>query len=125
MSSTTQTAPALPVEAWQSYNPRQRISDGEPEIERRAYHTAQKIVDPLRQQFAAQRVVLFGSLAHEGWFTRWSDIDLAVWGIPAEQFYQAVSVATGLSEEFAVDLVDPDDCRPAIREAIEREGIEL
>ncbi|QGP92258.1 hypothetical protein MGLY_16280 [Neomoorella glycerini] len=58
-------------------------------------------------------------------FTRWSDVDLAAWGIPDDQFYAAVGVVTGLSEKFKVDLVDPEACRDSLRSAIESEGVEL
>jgi len=79
----------------------------------------------LRGQFGATRVVAFGSLARREEFGPWSDIDLAAWGIPTDQFYRAVAAVTGLSPDFEVNLVDAQDCRPSIREAIEREGIEL
>jgi hypothetical protein len=60
---------------------------------------------------------------HDDWFTRWSDIDSAAWGIPPDAFSRAVAAVTGLSAEFKIDLVDPEDCRPALRQAIDREGI--
>jgi len=68
-------------------------------------------------------VVAFGSLAHRAWFSSWSDIDLAAWGIPPDQFYRAVAAVTGINSEFEVDLVDLEGCRPAVRQFIEREGI--
>jgi len=91
----------------------------------RAWEVAREAARVLRDQFGAHRVVVFGSLAHESWFTRWSDVDLAAWGIAADQFYRAVAAVTGLSSVFKVDLVDPESCRPSLRQAIEREGIEL
>jgi len=79
----------------------------------------------LCEGFGATRVVAFGSLVHRAWFTPWSDIDLAAWGVPADQFYRAVAAVTGVSPDFEVDLVDPEGCRPAVRQFIEREGIDL
>jgi len=64
-------------------------------------------------------------LVHQGWFGPWSDIDLAAWGIPGNQFYRAVAAVSGISSDFKVDLVDPEDCRPAVRQMIEPEGIDL
>ena len=81
--------------------------------------------DLLRRRFGATRVVVFGSLAHREWFTLWSDIDLAAWGIPPDSFYRAVAVVTGLSTEFEVELVAPEDCQPTLRRAIEQEGVEI
>jgi predicted nucleotidyltransferase len=70
-------------------------------------------------------VILFGSLSAKRAFTRWSDIDLAAWGIPPEQFYAAVAMVTGLSAEFKLDLVDPQSCQPSLRAAIEQGGVEV
>jgi len=79
----------------------------------------------LRKKFGATRVAVFGSLVHEEGFGRWSDIDLAAWGIPPEQFYSAVARVTSLSSSFKVDLVDIEECRPTLRKLIEQEGIEI
>jgi len=35
----------------------------------------------LKAEFGARRVILFGSIAHEAWFTSDSDVDLAVEGL--------------------------------------------
>jgi hypothetical protein len=43
----------------------------------------------------------------------------------ADQFYRAVAAVTGVSPDFEVDLVDPEGCRSAVRQFIEREGIDL
>lgn len=79
----------------------------------------------LRERFGAKQVIVFGSLVHRVWFTPWSDIDIAVWGIPAHQFYQAVAAVTGISPYFEVDVVDVEDCSISLRRIIESEGIEL
>ena len=79
----------------------------------------------LRKEFGAQKVVVFGSLAHEKGFGLWSDIDLGAWGIPPEKFYSAVAAVTGLSSFFKVDLVDVAECRPTLQKVIEKEGIEV
>ena len=52
----------------------------------------------LRQQFGAERVLLSGSTMYGYWFTAESDIDLAVEGIAADQFWRAAA---------AVDALDP------------------
>ena len=63
----------------------------------------------LTTQGDPERIIVFGSMA-SGDVTAWSDIDLAVWGIPLDVFYRAVAVVAGSSPEFRVDLVAPDDC---------------
>ena len=90
-----------------------------------AWDLAQKAALLLRGEFDAQKVVVFGSLAHEKWFSAWSDIDLAAWGIAPVRFYAAVARVTGLSSSFKIDLVDLETCRPSLRSVIESEGIEL
>jgi len=118
------TALELSEKEWQAYRPASSIVE-EPDPDRLnlAWSLARTAADLLRERFGATRVVVFGSLAHDEWFTRWSDIDLAAWGISPEAFFRAVAAVTGLSTEFKLDLVDPQDCRPALRRAIEREGV--
>ncbi len=126
------TALELTPQEWQAYQPgqmsRRWSCTSDPEARRRrraAWRVARRAAQLLRQEFGAQRVVIFGSLSQRGGFTSWSDIDLAAWGIPDERFYRAVAAVTALSARFKVDLIDPETCRPALRQAIEREGIEL
>ncbi len=90
-----------------------------------AWRLSRRAARLLRTRFGARRVIVFGSLTHADWFNLWSDIDLAAWGIPPERFYAAVAAVTGLSPHFKVDLVDPETCRPELRELIEHEGIEI
>jgi len=118
------TALELSEKEWEAYRPASSIVE-EPDPDRlnQAWSLARTAADVLRERFGATRVVVFGSLAHDEWFTRWSDIDLAAWGISPEAFFRAVAAVTGLSTEFKLDLVDPQDCRPALRRAIEREGV--
>ncbi len=122
----SRTALALTAKEWQAYQPGARITD-EQATERwqRAREVARAAAELLRQQFGARRVVGFGSVANHTGFNRWSDIDLAAWGIPPESFYRAVAAVTGLSAEFEIDLVAPEDCPPSLRQVIEREGIDL
>ena len=92
---------------------------------REAWGIAGTAAQLLRKEFGAQKVVVFGSLAHEKGFGLWSDIDLGAWGIPPEKFYSAVAAATGLSPFFKIDLVDVAECRPTLQKVIEKEGIEV
>jgi len=90
-----------------------------------AWKVANRAATLLKESFGARKVVVFGSLARRSWFTRWSDVDLAAWGIPDDRFYAAVGAVTGLSKEFKVDLVDAAACRDSLRKAIEDEGVEI
>lgn len=90
-----------------------------------AWELAKRAAALLKDNFAAKKVVVFGSLAKRSRFTRWSDVDLAAWGIPDEQFYAAVGAVTALTPDFKVDLVDAKECRDSLRKAIVTEGIEV
>ena len=126
------TALDLTAQEWQDFHPGE-ISDGlqlhesaqAKKRSQQAWRVARRAAQMLRKQFGAGRVVVFGSLAHGAWFTSWSDIDLAAWGIPPERFYWAVAAVTGLSADFKIDLIDQETCRSAVRKALEREGVEL
>ena len=120
------TALDLAREEWQAYRPGARVGQAAAAQRwERAWDVAETAADLLRRRFGATRVVAFGSLARRDWFHPWSDIDLAAWGIAPEAFYRAVAAVTGISAEFKVDLVAPEDCRPALRRAIEQEGVAL
>ncbi len=99
------------------------------QIDPKRYETALEVAKQaaiiLKDEYGARRVAVFGSLTDRYSFTRWSDIDLAVWGIPDEKFYAAVGAVTSLTTEFKIDLVDILGCRVSLRNAIEAEGIEL
>ena len=126
------TARDLSREEWRAYHPdkRYRILQDAPHFNREkrmenAMTLARAAAKLLKQKYGAQKVVLIGSLLNESRFTSWSDIDLAAWGISSDQFYLAVAAATGMSTSFKIDLIDPETCRPALLEAIEKEGQEI
>jgi hypothetical protein len=66
-----------------------------------------------------------GSLIHEGCFTRWSDVDIAAWGISPDATFRAIGAVMNLEPDIIVSLVDVETCRPSLLAVIEREGIEL
>lgn len=128
----TKTALDLTPAEWRNYRlsealeNRERKADNRIELHRReAWGVAARAAQLLREEFGAQKVVVFGSLIHEKGFSHWSDIDLAAYGIPVERFYSAVADVTGLSSKFKVDLVDVDDCRPTLKKIIKKEGREI
>lgn len=62
---------------------------------------------------------------HEGSFTPWSDVDIAAWGIAAEDTFRALGAVMDLGGDIEIHLVDMGACRPSLRAVIEREGVEL
>ncbi len=120
------TALELSPEEWRAYDPRlrrRRISD--PVRRREAWEAARQAARLLRESFGATRVAVFGSLARSESFYEWSDIDLAVWGAPAEQFYEAAGAVAAVHPDIPFDLVDADRCPESLREQIEKEAIDL
>lgn len=93
--------------------------------EQRAWELARRAAAALRQQFAVDRVVVFGSLVHPGCFSLWSDVDIAAWGLHPDDTFRAIGVAMDVDTEIAVNLVDAGACRASILEVIEREGVPL
>jgi predicted nucleotidyltransferase len=89
------------------------------------WDAAHQAAQLLREQFQATRVAVFGSLARESGFTRWSDVDIAAWGIAPEDTFRAIGAVMDLKTEVPVNLVDVNTCRPSLLAAIERDGIDL
>lgn len=121
------TVSQLTPEELQQYDPTRNLHKGlDPERWARAQERLPKLVALLREQFEATRIKVFGSLVSKDSYTVWSDIDLAVWGIPPQKFYEAIWILNDLSPDIKVDLVDPESCRSeALKQDIEEEGIEL
>ena len=87
-----------------------------------AWEVTRRAASLLREQFGAGRVAVFGSLVHGRSFSRWSDIDLAVWGLQSDDYFVAVARLQDLSPEFELDLVDMEHCRPELQAVILQEG---
>lgn len=82
-------------------------------------------VNNLVEQFRAEdselsRVVLFGSLARDEVLREGFDIDLAV---ESDRYFELLGIV--LRSGFHVDLIDLNTAAPHIRDAIDREGVEL
>lgn len=84
---------------------------------------AKKCAQMLKEQFGAQRVVLFGSLLDPERMWWGSDIDLAVWGLPEKDFFKA-GAAIERGHDFEIDLVEIQHAKPHILPGIEQ-GVEL
>lgn len=123
---TCKTALDIEPSQWRHYRPFKITAENNLTATTLAEATsvARSIAKELIERFGAKKVILFGSLARGG-YTRWSDIDLAAWGIPPVDFFKAVSFATGFSKIWKVDLVDGGDCSNGLQQVILKEGIRL
>ena len=91
----------------------------------RAWKTAHRVAAMLYEDFGATQVAVFGSLAEPDAFSKWSDIDIAVWDIPNDQYFRAVWEAEDISRLFKVDLVDFKSCPALYRERIESQAVRI
>ncbi|RMF84162.1 MAG: nucleotidyltransferase domain-containing protein [Nitrospinota bacterium] len=126
----TQTARNLTPEEVAEYRQaaRARWEKEQRELARRrehAWEVAQEAARLLKERFGAVRVVVFGSLVHEGCFTPWSDVDIAAWGIRPQDTFQAIGAVMDLDSEIEMNLVDVAICRPSLLAVIEQEGVDL
>ena len=92
-------------------------------LQQQGWQAARKAANVLKEEFGAKRIVLFGSMLDPEHMTRHSDIDLAIWGISADDYLRA-GVAAEKGHHFSVDLIDAESAPPYLLEAI-HQGIEL
>jgi len=85
-----------------------------------AWLDLEKITQVLVSQFGAQRVIVFGSLVL-GRFREDSDIDVAVAGVPASDFFPALAAVQRLTA-FPVDLKPWEDLEPYFQQKIIKTG---
>ena len=91
----------------------------------RAWQTVYRVAAMLYKDFDVTQVAVFGSLAEPESFSKWSDIDIAVWGIPNDKYFRASSIASDISGLFKVDLVDFEICKGIFRERIQTQLIPI
>ena len=89
------------------------------------WEKVKKITKILKKEYKAETVKVFGSLLDINRFHLNSDIDLAVSGMPPENFFKAYGDITARFAEIEIDLVDIEDCKKSLLKIIEQEGIEI
>jgi predicted nucleotidyltransferase len=122
-TDTRGTTKNLSPEALAQYHFQNRKADRV--LLQRAWQTVHRITSMLYEDFDATQVAVFGSLAKPETFSKWSDIDIAVWGIPNDKYFRASSIASDISGLFKVDLVDFESCKGLFRERIQSQLIPI
>jgi predicted nucleotidyltransferase len=92
------------------------------ERHKRAWAVVKQAGSILKEQLGAERVVVFGSVCFPERFHERSDVDLAVWGIPEQNFYRAVSRLLDIDPTISVDLIEGEYASPNLLQVIEGEG---
>lgn len=91
----------------------------------RALTLADQAASLLRYKYSAERVVLFGSLTDIQTFTLWSDVDIAAWGLTADNFLKAMSDVDALDSEIEINLVDIHTAKASLMENILTQGQDI
>lgn len=87
---------------------------------------ANKAAKLLREKYHVDRVLLFGSLAREDIeVSLQSDVDLAVYGLNPEEFFEAQGDSLFIESDVEVNLVDATDTSKELKKVIRKTGIEL
>ncbi len=89
----------------------------------RAWQTAHRVAAMLYEDFGATQVAVFGSLAGRDWFSKGSDIDIAVWGLSSDAYLDALWETAEFSPEFKIDLVDFNETTGRFRDRIQSQAI--
>ena len=79
----------------------------------------------LKQRYSVKSVFLFGSLLAPETVHPNSDIDLAVWGLPLENYSDAVGTLLLAVKGISIDLVRLEAAPPNLKTAILQTGVEL
>lgn len=126
------TALELKREGWNRYLEAARpqptpakLTPTERRVRERLLGRIRKAAVLLKTQFSAQRVVLFGSLAHTAWFMPDSDVDLAVEGLAGDDYWQAWRLVEEIIGDRSVDLIEIETAGESLLGAIQRYGVEL
>jgi predicted nucleotidyltransferase len=127
-----QTALELGRKGWHRYlkSSRHRISQTQLSPSELKEHEQllvriQKFADEIKSRYKVRRIVLFGSLAHKGWFSSDSDVDLAVEGLRGDDYWDAWRIAEETIKDKSVDLIEIESCSRSLQKAIENYGMEL
>ena len=91
----------------------------------RAWHTAQEVAALLYEQFDAAQVAVFGSLTEPMWFTKGSDIDIAVSGLSNDAYDKARIAIMNFDSEFKIDIVNLDMSKGLFRERVKHQAIPI
>jgi len=89
-----------------------------------AYKIAQKCAQLLKEQFKVNNVYIFGSVAGDGLWHKWSDIDIAVEGLPSQDYFKALNAVDKiLPAGLELDLVTLEDATERLKERVKFEDI--
>ena len=90
-----------------------------------AWRDAQEVAILLYEEFGATQVVVFGSLTEPMWFTKGSDIDIAVSGLSNDLYHKACIRIMNFNSAFRIDLINFDTSNGLFRERIKQRAMPI
>ena len=105
-------------QVWKS----RRVDEG---LLHQAWHTAYEVAALLYEQFGATQVFVFGSLTEPMWFTKGSDIDIAVSGLSNDAYDKAYGKVVYFDAPFKIDFINFDRSKGLFRERIKHQAIPI
>ena len=90
-----------------------------------AWHTAYEVAALLYEQFGATQVFVFGSLTEPMWFTKGSDIDIAVSGLSNDAYDKAYGKVIYFDAQFKIDIINFDRLKGLFRERVKHQAIPI
>ena len=91
----------------------------------KAWELVRKISKVLYEKYKVKEVIVFGSLTDISSFNEWSDIDIAIVGIPDNLYFRAIAEITSISEDFDIDIIDVESCKESLKKVIMEKGIRI
>lgn len=89
-----------------------------------AYKIAQKCAQLLKDQFKVDNVYIFGSVVGDGTWHKRSDIDIAVEGLPSQDYFEALNAVDKiLPAGLELDLVTLESATERLKERVKFEDI--
>ena len=91
----------------------------------RAWNAVHEVAALLYKQLGATQVFVFGSLTEPLWFTKGSDIDIAVSGLSHAAYDKARKKIMYFDSEFKIDLINFDTSKGLFRDRIKHQAIPI
>ncbi|MDE0085772.1 MAG: hypothetical protein OXU23_08695 [Candidatus Poribacteria bacterium] len=105
-NTTTEMSPSELAECRENLKRQWENRQVDEELLQRAWTVAHRLAAVLYQDYGASKVAVFGSLAERERFTKYSDIDIVVWGVSYNQCLDALWDTEGLGSEFKIDIIN-------------------
>ncbi len=127
MSNTTATgmSPSELAECRENLKRQWENRQVDEQLLKRAWAVAHRLATVLYQDYGASKVAVFGSLAERERFTKYSDIDIVVWGVSYDRCLDALWDTEDLGSEFKIDIINFKTIDRSFRERILSQAIPI